>query len=473
MEAAERAARYVDAERGRAVVPSDAAIDRLGSLAFNATLDRPLDPLNVIAMLDEIGGAATVANTGGRYFGFVTGGVEPVGLAASVLSAAWDQNAALPVMSPVAAHLDALAAEWVVELLGLPSDSVAAFCAGATMANLTAIITGRDTLLHRIGWDTGADGLIGAPPIDVVASAEIHSSALKALRLAGLGTGAVHLVPTDDFGRARADAIPTAVLRSGNPTLLLLQAGNVNTGHSDPFAAILDRFDPATSWVHVDGAFGLWANAAPSRRHLLDGVEQADSWATDGHKWLNTPYDCGVVVVADPTALSRSMSMDAAYAGGGAGRASMNLGIQMSQGARDPRVGDPRHARSSRRRGGGRTLLRAHRTLQRCARRSWRRDPLPTRAQPGPGRLRHRRRDRRGHRPRPGERRGLDGRHRLERTTSDAHQRVRHLDHQRRRRSGDRRDPRRALTAGAPGVCRQTRPDVVAVTSELGHDGQL
>ena len=334
LDAAARAARYVAQERDRPVSPTTEAVDRLGSIEFNATLDRPLDAADVIDMLDEIGGAATVTNTGGRYFGFVTGGVEPVGLAASVLAGAWDQNAALPVMSPVAAHLDALAATWIVDLLGLPTDTVATFCAGASIANLTAVITARDTLLRRVGWDTAADGLIGAPPIDIVASAEIHSSVLKALRLAGLGIGSVHEIATDAFGRARPDAIPSAVSDSDRPTLLLLQAGNVNTGHSDPFAAIIDRFDPATSWVHVDGAFGLWANAVPNRRHLLEGVELADSWATDGHKWLNTPYDCGVVAIADPTALDASMAMNAAYAGGDGGRSPMNLGLQMSQGAR-------------------------------------------------------------------------------------------------------------------------------------------
>jgi glutamate/tyrosine decarboxylase-like PLP-dependent enzyme len=334
LDAAARAARYVAEERDRPVFPTTEAIDRLGSIDFNATLDRPLDATDVIAMLDEIGGAATVANTGGRYFGFVTGGVEPVGLAASVLAGAWDQNAALPVMSPVAAHFDALAADWIVDLLGLPTGTVATFCAGASIANLTAIITARDTLLRSVGWDTAADGLIGAPPIDIVASAEIHSSALKALRLAGLGVGSVHEIATDGFGRARVETIPAGVLESDRPTLVLLQAGNVNTGHSDPFAAIIDRFDPATSWVHVDGAFGLWANAVPNRRHLLDGVELADSWATDGHKWLNTPYDGGVVAVADPTALGASMGMNAAYAGGDGGRSPMNLGVQMSQGAR-------------------------------------------------------------------------------------------------------------------------------------------
>lgn len=334
LQAADRAARYVRHERDRPVIPDRAAIDALDSLTSNASLDRPLAASDVIELLDEFGSAATVANTGGRYFGFVTGGVDPAGLAASVLAGAWDQNAALPVMSPVAAHLDALAAEWMVDLLGLPSGALATFCAGASIANLTAIIAARDDLLRRAGWDAAADGLGGAPPIDIVASAEIHTSALKALRLAGLGVGSVHPIATDALGRARPDAVPAGVVDSDRPTLVLLQAGNVNTGHSDPFGEIIERFDRETTWVHVDGAFGLWAQAVPERRGALEGVARADSWATDGHKWLNTPYDCGVVVVAEPDTLRASMGMDAAYARADDSRSPMNHGLQMSQGAR-------------------------------------------------------------------------------------------------------------------------------------------
>ena len=282
------------------VYPSAESIERLGSIDFNATLDRPLDAANVIALLDEVGGAATVSNTGGRYFGFVTGGVEPVGLAASVLAGAWDQNAALPVMSPVAAHLDALASGWITDLLGLPTDASVAFCAGASIANLTAIIAARDTLLRRIGWDTQAEGLFGAPPIDIVASAEIHSSALKALRLAGLGVGSVNRIATDEFGRAKADAIPRGVLESDRPTLVVLQAGNVNTGHSDPFAerfiAGSSRRPGSTSTVPL----GCGRQHRARYRHLVAGVELADSWATDAHKFLNTPYDSGIAICARP-----------------------------------------------------------------------------------------------------------------------------------------------------------------------------
>ena len=276
LDAAERAARYAAAERERPVVPSAEAVDRLGSFEFNAILDRPLDADDVIAMLDEVGGAATVTNTGGRYFGFVTGGVEPVGLAASVLAGAWDQNAALPVMSPVAAHLDALAADWIVDLLGLPTDTVATFCAGASIANLTAIITARDTLLRRVGWDTATDGLIGAPPIDIVRRRRSTRRCSKALRLAGLGTGSVHQM-RDRRVRAGPSPrrFPSAVLDRLDRRSSCSRRATSTRATATPSRPIIGRFDRETTWVHVDGAFGLWANAAPHRRHLLDGVESA------------------------------------------------------------------------------------------------------------------------------------------------------------------------------------------------------
>ena len=328
--AADAAAEYVTRERAIPVTPDAVALHALADLD-EVTLDAPLSPAAVVELLDRIGSPATVRNTGGRFFGFVNGGVTPAGLGASVLAAAWDQNAALPVMSPIAARLDEIAAAWVVDVLGLPASSTAAFCAGATVANLTGVIAGRDELLRRVGWDCPTRGLMGAPPVDIVTSAETHISVLKTLRLAGLGTERMHLVPTDECGRLVANAMP-AIER---PTLIVLQAGNVNTGHSDPFAEVIGSLDRERTWVHVDGAFGLWANAAPGRRASISGVELADSWATDAHKWLNAPYDCGVVVCADGDTLGSSMRMDAAYVANDASeRSAMNLGIQMSQAAR-------------------------------------------------------------------------------------------------------------------------------------------
>ncbi len=331
LDAARRAARYL-AATGGPVGPRPASIEALDALDADLP-DRGLSPDRVLTLLDEVGSAATVRSTGGRYFGFVNGGTEPAGLAAAVLASAWDQNAALPVMSPVAARLDAVAARWVGELLGLDTanpELEASFCAGASVANLTAVCAARDALLARAGWSVADDGLTGAPPIEVVTSAEIHVSVHKALRIAGIGASAVTAVPTDDRGRLRADALPPL----GPRTLVVLQAGNVNGGHCDPFAEVIPQARAAGAWVHVDGAFGLWAAAAPARAHLVAGVEGADSWATDAHKWLNAPYDAGIVLCARRADLRRAMAVDAAYLTDDAERAAMHLGVQMSQRAR-------------------------------------------------------------------------------------------------------------------------------------------
>ncbi|MEZ5410288.1 MAG: pyridoxal-dependent decarboxylase [Acidimicrobiales bacterium] len=336
--AADVARRYVAGERAGRASPDAAAVAALDGFPPDA-LDHPIPAAEAVALLDRLGGPAAMRTTGGRYFGFVNGGVDPAGLAASVVAGAWDQNLALPVMSPVGAHLDATAARWIVDLLGLPAGALASFCAGATVANLTAVVTARDTLLGRAGWDVRSRGLAGAPPLAVVTSAEIHASVGKALAVAGLGLDTVTAVPTDASGRLDPAAFAAVVGPDAGPTLVIVQAGNVNTGHSDPFAAVADHLESTgvrnRCWIHVDGAFGLWAAAAPARRHLVAGVDRADSWATDAHKWLNAPYDCGVVAVADPGTLRAAMSMDAAYvSGAGDDRPLMNLGIQMSQAAR-------------------------------------------------------------------------------------------------------------------------------------------
>ncbi|WP_051815959.1 pyridoxal phosphate-dependent decarboxylase family protein [Glycomyces tenuis] len=333
LDAARRAARYVDSSREREVFPSEAALRGLDRIPRELG-DAGMESEEVVARLDELGSPATVASPGGRYFGFVTGGTDPAAAAASVLLGAWDQNVALPVMSPIAALLDEIAARWCLRLLGLPETAVASFCSGASIANLTCLLAARDALLHRAGWDVAERGLAGAPPLRVVASAEIHASVAKALRAIGVGTRQIESAPTDEHGRVRVDRFPPV----DGLTLVLLQAGNVNTGHSDPFDRLVPAVREEGGWVHVDGAFGLWAGASEARRHLVDGVELADSWATDAHKWLNASYDSGIAVCRDPADLRRAMAFSAAYLDGGAERAGAHLSLQMSQRARGAEV---------------------------------------------------------------------------------------------------------------------------------------
>lgn len=331
--AGQAAARAFAASAERPVVPDPDALDALEDRFVAGQLDEPLTPDDAIGLLEEVGGPATVVQGDGRYFGFVNGGVVPAARAAAMLAAAWDQNAALAVMSPLGVRLDELVGRWLVDLLGLPDGAVASLCGGTSVANLTATLTARDELLRRVGWDVAADGMVGAPQVRVVASTELHSSMAKALRLAGLGRASTEHVPTDETGALDADQLPDD-LGDGRPTLVVLQAGNVTTGAHDPFDAVIDAVNRESSWVHVDGAFGLWAAASPRLSGTVRGVERADSWAVDGHKTLNAPYDSAATIVRDADALRRTMSMDASYAAAGGDHAPMNLGLQMSQQAR-------------------------------------------------------------------------------------------------------------------------------------------
>lgn len=329
-EAARRAGSYVANASHRSVAPSDDAVAGLD--AFRRPLqDAPIEPREVLAELDTFGSPATVVSTHGRYFGFVNGGIDPTAHAAAILVGTWDQNAAMPSQSPVAATIDDVAGTWVIDALGLPSSAVASFCAGATVANLTAIIAARDALYAKQGWDVGRDGLAGAPALRIVLGAEAHASVYKSLRLAGFGAAQIEHVPTDSTGAIRADAFPTD---TDERTLVILQAGNVNTGASDPFADIIPGVRERGGWVHIDGAFGLWAAASPKRRHLVAGSELADSWTTDAHKWLNVGYDSGIVIVRDVDALVTAMAIDAAYLATDGAPPAMNRGIQISQRAR-------------------------------------------------------------------------------------------------------------------------------------------
>jgi len=305
---ADRAIRYVNALPTRRVAPDAAAL--AGLERFDEPLPGgPEDPERVIALLDEAGSPATVATAGPRFFGFVIGGSYPVAVAANWLAAVWDQNAHSFTSSPVAATLEQVAQRWLVELFGLPSTTVGGFVSGATMANLTALAAARHAVLARVGWDVEARGLAASPDLTVVVGDEVHPSLVKSLGLLGLGRERVHRVPVDAQGRMRADLLPTI----SGPTIVCTQAGNVNTGAFDPVEDISAQAHEAGAWVHVDGAFGLWAAVAPDRAHLVRGIGAADSWATDAHKWLNVPYDSGLAFVRDPEPLRAAMGVTAAY----------------------------------------------------------------------------------------------------------------------------------------------------------------
>jgi len=329
VETADRAARYVTSIANRQVVPLPADVARLEALG-GPLPQLPSDPSEVLALLDDIGSPATVATAGGRYFGFVMGGSLPAALAANWMAGAWDQNASMQVMSPVAAKLEEIVLEWMVDLLGLPSGSGAGFVTGTTMANFSALAAARTALLVRAGWDIEEDGLFGAPPIHVVVGDEVHISVLKALSMLGLGRSRVTRVPVDDQGRIRLDALPPL----DDHTLVCIQAGNVNTGAFDPAGEICSRAHEAGSWVHVDGAFGLWAAVSPLYAPLLAGAGTADSWAIDCHKWLNVPYDSGVAVVRTPESLHTAMTLSAAYLTPGGGREPWHYAPEGSRRAR-------------------------------------------------------------------------------------------------------------------------------------------
>ena len=307
--AAERGAKYAGNANSRNVAPSSDAIAALGKLREKFP-GGPTEAKRVIEMLDEVGSPATVAMTAGRYFGFVIGGVLPAALGANWIAGAWGQNACLRVMSPIAAELEEIVLGWICEALQLPADCQGGLVTCATAANFCSLAAARSALLAREGWNVEEDGMFGAPPIDVIVGEEYHASMHKALSMVGLGKNRVTCVPTDAQGRMRADKLPAKI---SSRTVVCIQAGNVNTGAFDPAEEICRRAKEAGAWVHVDGAFGLWARVSPKYAELTRGLELADSWATDAHKWPNVGYDCGVVLVRDGMALKRSMGMSAAY----------------------------------------------------------------------------------------------------------------------------------------------------------------
>jgi glutamate/tyrosine decarboxylase-like PLP-dependent enzyme len=327
--AAERAERYIETIGERRVAPGT---DELAALArFHEPLpESPSDPREVLEMLDGIGSPATVATTGNRYFGFVVGGSLPVVTAANWLAGAWDQNVALRVMSPIAAELEEVVLRWTCEVFGLPSECEGGLVTCATTANFTALVAARYALLQKLGWNVVEDGMFGAPPLDVVVGTEVHASMLKALNLAGFGNKRLTLVEADSQGRMRADKLP----KLNEQTIVCIQAGNVNSGSFDPAAEICRQAREQSAWVHVDGAFGLWAGASPKYKHLTQGFESADSWATDAHKWPNANYDSGIVLVRDGAALRAALTIGAAYLAQGTRREPMHHTPEASRRAR-------------------------------------------------------------------------------------------------------------------------------------------
>lgn len=315
-DAAVRAQRYLASLDERAVAPTPAALAGLTRLSPQLPADG-LAADKVLALLDEAGSPATLATAGPRFFGFVIGGSLPVTVAANVLAAAWDQNAGLRTTSPVASALEDAAIAWLLDVLSLSPGTGVGFVTCATTANLSGLAAARHALLSRQGWDVGAKGLFGAPPLRVVVGDEVHVSLLKALAILGLGSERVERVPADGQGRMRPDALPPLDER----TILCLQAGNVNTGGFDPAAELVARAHAAGAWVHVDGAFGLWARAAASLAPLAAGLDEVDSIATDAHKWLNVPYDCGLVFCRQAASLQAALRPPtAAYLVEGAAR---------------------------------------------------------------------------------------------------------------------------------------------------------
>jgi len=307
--AASRSAHYLEGLKDRSVAPKAVSVERLLAALDAPVPDTPADAGEILSFIDEYGSPATVASAGGRYFGFVTGGALPATLAAQYLAAAWDQNSFSYLSSPAVAAFEDAALRLVKQVLGLPQEAAGAFVTGATMANFTCLAAARNWVLNQFDWDVDRLGLFAAPPVTVILGEEAHASLYKVLSMLGLGRDRVITVPVDKQGRMRADVLPAIE----GPTIVCIQAGNVNSGAFDPAAEIIEWAHDAGAWVHVDGAFGLWALASPDYASLARDFTTADSWATDAHKWLNVPYDSGIAITRNRQALKLAMSISGSY----------------------------------------------------------------------------------------------------------------------------------------------------------------
>jgi len=323
------AGEYIDSLAQRPVFPTEASLQAMSN--FNEPLpETSCDPDFVLKQLHEIGSRGAVNQTAGRYFGFVNGGMLPVGLAARWLGDAWDQNTAHYVMSPIDSRLEEICERWIVSLLRLPDETAAGFVSGTTIANFSGLCAGRNELLRRRGWDVTRKGLYGAPRLRVIVGTDAHAAVYKSISMLGLGSDNVELVPSDDQGRMRPEQMP----KLDQGALVVAQAGNVNSGAIDPVGAICERAHAAGSWVHVDGAFGLWARVVPSMREICDGIENADSWSVDAHKTLNVPYDSGMILCRHREALMNAFKASASYFQWSEHRDGMNFRPSMSSRAR-------------------------------------------------------------------------------------------------------------------------------------------
>ena len=323
------AAEYMSGVAERTVTPSAEAVEALRN--FDEPMpDGPAAPLATLEKLHRFGSPATIAQTGGRYFGFVNGGVIPEALASRWLIDAWDQNTAIEVMSPVGSRLEHVCEQWLVDLLGLPKETAAGFTNGTSAALLCCLTAARHALLAGQGWEINKQGLYGAPRIRVLACDHTHATVLRALQVLGLGTDTVERLPTDDQGRI----LPSSLPELDDRTLLLSQAGDVNSGSFDLFRELGALAQAAGAWMHVDGAFGLWAAASRNTRHFTDGVELANSWSVDAHKTLNAPYECGIALCRDRDAMVKALQTNAAYIAWGARRDGMAFTLDMSRRAR-------------------------------------------------------------------------------------------------------------------------------------------
>ena len=320
---------YLQTLRQRPVFPSQQALKALEQ--FDEPLpEDPAPARQLLSRLHELGSPATTALGGGRYFGFVNGGLLPAALGARLLADFWDQNAALEIMSPIAAKLEAVCEGWLVELFGLPAGSAAGLVSGTSTATLCGLLAGRNALLGRLGWDVNARGLAGAPRLRVVTSEAAHASVRKALAVIGIGAEQIETAPADAQGRFDARQLP----RLDERALLILQAGNVNSGAFDPFERLCPAAREAGAWTHIDGAFGLWARACQQTAGLTAGMELADSWSVDAHKTLNSPYDCGIILCRQRDALVSALQASDAYIPSGGGRDGMLYSLDMSRRAR-------------------------------------------------------------------------------------------------------------------------------------------